>query len=133
MRFSDGALRLSPSDLSAHLACAHLTTLELQAAEGGLVKPSLDSPHRDLIFRKGNEHEAAYLARLLTEGRPLQRIPTSDDEGFDPVEARRLTEEAVRAGAADVIYQPYLVSEDGRWRGFADFLERVDGGRYEPG
>src|SRR3954469_3953539 len=117
MRFSDGALRLSPSDLSAHLACPHLTPLERQAAEGGLVKPSLESPHRDLIFRKGNEHEAAYLARLVDEGHSIVRIPTYDDDGFDAVDARRLTEEAVRAGVADVIYQPYLVSEDGRWRG----------------
>ena len=32
--------------------------------------------------------------------------------------------------AADVIYQPYLA--DGRWRGFADFLEKQPGGGYEP-
>ena len=68
MRLSDGSLRLSPSDLSAHLACPHLTTLELRAAEGEIVKPKLESPHRDLIFRKGNEHEAAYLARLVAGG-----------------------------------------------------------------
>jgi hypothetical protein len=30
----DGTLRLSPSDLSNHLACAHLTTLSLAAARG---------------------------------------------------------------------------------------------------
>ena len=54
---------------------------------------------------------------------------TYDDEGFDAEEARRATEDAIRAGEADVIYQAYLT--DGTWRGFADFLERVDGG--EPG
>ena len=89
-----------------------------------------DSPHRDLIFRKGEEHEAAYLARLEAEGRSVVRIPTYDDEGFDQDEARRLTEEAIRVGFADVIYQPYL--ENGRWRGFADFLERQPDGPYEP-
>ncbi len=31
-----------------------------------------------------------------------------------------------------MIYQPYLVSEDGTWRGFADFLERLPQGGYEP-
>ena len=36
---------------------------------------------------------------------------------------------AERAGAADVIYQPYL--SDGTWRGFADFLERLPDGTYE--
>ena len=129
---SDGTLRLSPSDLSAHLACPHLTTLSLRVARGELVQPRLDSPHRDLIFRKGNEHEQAYLARLVADGRSIVRIPTYDDEAFDAGEARRATEEAIRAGAADVVYQPYLVDEQGRWRGFADFLERLPDGTYEP-
>ena len=31
-------------------------------------------------------------------GRTIVRIPTYDDDGFDPAEARRLTEEAIRAG-----------------------------------
>ena len=126
----DGSLGLSPSDLSAHLACPHLTTLSLAVVRGELERPHLDSPHRDLIFRKGNEHEAAYLARLVAEGRSIVWIPTYDDEGFDPGEAQRLTEDAIRAAEADVIYQPYLT--DGRWRGFADFLERGADGRYEP-
>ena len=127
---SDGTLSLSPSDLSSHLACPHLTTLSLAAARGEIVKPKLDSPHRDLIFSKGNEHEAAYLARLEAEGRSIVRIPTYDDEGFDAGEAQRLTEEAIRAGVAEVIYQPYLT--DGTWRGFADFLELQPDGGYEP-
>ena len=130
MRLVDDTLSLSPSDLSAHLACPHLTTLSLAVARGDLEQPHLDSPHRDLIFRKGNEHERAYLARLEAAGRTIVRIPTYDDDGFDPSEAARLTEAAIQDGAAEVIYQPYL--RDGRWRGFADFLERQDDGRYEP-
>ena len=129
-RTDDGTITLSPSDLSAHLACPHLTNLSLRVARGELEQPHLDSPHRDLIFRKGDEHEAAYLARLEAEGRSIVRIPTYDDEDFDPGVARRLTEEAFRAAEADVIYQPYLT--DGRWRGFADFLERLPDGTYEP-
>jgi len=120
---ADGTMRLSPSDLSAHLACPHLTNLELQVQRGELERPHVDDTHGDLIRRKGDEHEAAYLARLVAEGRTIVRIPTYDDEGFDADEARRLTEEAIRAGEADVIYQPYLT--DGTWRGFADFLEKV--------
>jgi uncharacterized protein len=126
----DDTLSLSPSDLSAHLACPHLTTLSLAAERGEIVKPKLDSPHRELIFRKGNEHEAAYLARLQAEGRSIVCIPTYDGEGFDAADAQRLTEEAIRAGVADVIYQPYLT--DGEWRGFADFLERQPDGGYQP-
>ena len=62
----------------------------------------------------------------------MVRIQTYDDETFDAGEARRATESAIRIAAADVIYQPYLVDEQGRWRGFADFLERLPGGTYEP-
>src|SRR6478736_2333102 len=117
----DVTLRLSPSDLSNHLACAHLTTLSVAATRGEIVKPKLESPHRDLIFSKGNLHEATYLARLEAEGRSVVRIPTYDDEAFDADEAHRLTETAIRTQTADVIYQPYLT--DGTWRGFGDFLE----------
>ncbi|MCZ7588231.1 MAG: TM0106 family RecB-like putative nuclease [Gaiella sp.] len=129
---SDGRIQLSPSDLSAHLACPHLTTLELAVVRGELERPHVDDTHVELIFRKGREHEAAYLARLEADGRSVVRIPTYDDEGFDAEEARRLTEEAIGERAADVIYQPYLVSLDARWRGFADFLERTAEGTYEP-
>ena len=130
VRLQNDKLGLSPSDLSNHLACPHLTTLSLAATRGEIVKPKLDSPHRDLIFSKGNEHEAAYLARLEGEGRSFVCIPTYDDEGFDAGKAQRLTEDAIRAATADVIYQPYLT--DGRWRGFADFLEKQPDGSYEP-
>ena len=129
---SDGTLRLSPSDLSAHLACPHLTTLSLEVTRGRRERPHVDDTHLDLILRKGREHEAAYLARLEREERSIVRIPTYDDEGFDADVARRLTEEAVRERAADVVYQPYLESEDGRWHGFADFLEKTPAGAYEP-
>ncbi len=126
---ADGTLLLSPSDLSGHLACPHLTNLNLKVQRGELERPRVDDTHGDLIRRKGDEHEAAYLARLVAEGRSIVRIPTYDDEGFDADEARRLTEEAIRAGEAEVIYQPYL--SDGTWRGFADFLERQPDGTYE--
>ena len=129
---SDGTLRLSPSDLSAHLACPHLTTLSLEVTRGRRERPHVDDTHLDLILRKGREHEAAYLSRLEREERSIVRIPTYDDEGFDADVARRLTGEAVRERAADVVYQPYLESEDGRWHGFADFLEKTSAGTYEP-
>jgi uncharacterized protein len=129
---SDGTLRLSPSDLSAHLACPHLTTLSLEVLREKREQPHVDDTHRDLIFRKGREHETAYLERLESEGRSIARIPTYDDEDFDADVAQRLTEEAVRDRAADVVYQPYLESEDGRWHGFADFLEKTTEGNYEP-
>src|SRR4051794_29167375 len=102
MRLHSDTLSLSPSDLTNHLACPHLTTLSLAAARGEIVKPKLESPHRDLIFSKGSQHEATYLGGLEAMGRSVIRIPPYDDEGFDADEAQRLTEDAIRAGAADV-------------------------------
>src|SRR5262245_29470277 len=125
----DGTLLLSPSDLSGHLACPHLTNLNLRVQRGQLERPHVDDTHGDLIRRKGHGDEVAYLEALLDEGRAVVRLPTYADEGFDADEARRLTEEAVQAGDAEVIYQPYL--SDGTWRGFADFLERQPDGTYE--
>jgi predicted RecB family nuclease len=49
-----------------------------------------------------------------------------EDEGFDSETARQATEDAIRVGEDDVIYQAYL--SDGTWRGFADFLEKVEEG-----
>ena len=126
----DGTLLLSPSDLAGHLACAHLTQLELRVARRELARPRLDDPYGQVLFAKGNAHEAAYLAALEARGNRVARMLTYDDEGFDPEQARRATEDAIRAGEADVIYQAYLT--DGTWRGFADFLERLPDGTYEP-
>ncbi len=102
MRVSDdGTLRLSPSDLANHLACAHLTQLELRVQRGELARPHVDDPYGQIIMRKGNEHEAAYLARLDAEGlrvaahpdlrrRGLRRGRGSPrDRGGDPERARR--------------------------------------------
>src|SRR5919108_1438665 len=127
---SDGTLRLSPTDLANHLACPHLTQLELRVLRGELEKPHLQDPYGQILLKKGNEHEAAYLARIEGNGHTVVRMLTFDDEGFDEEEARRATEDAIRAGEADVIYQAFLT--DGTWRGFADFLERQPDGTYEP-
>ncbi len=112
---------LSPSDVTAYLACEHLTALSLQVASGRLKVPPSEDEQRDLIFRKGLEHEAAYLQRLRDEGNHV--IAVSLDEDLDWERAARETVEAMRAGA-DVVYQGVFV--DGNWRGIADFLLRVE-------
>lgn len=127
---SDGTLKLSPSDLGNHLACEHLTQLELRVLRGELERPHLPDPYGDVIRAKGIEHERAHLERLEAAGLRVARMPTYEDADIGSEERRRLTEEAIRAGEADVIYQAYL--SDGTWRGFADFLLRQPDGTYEP-
>src|SRR5262245_4918477 len=96
----DGTLLLSPSDLTGHLACPHLTAMNLKVQRDELMRPHVDDTHADLIRRKGDEHEAKYLDRLVGDSRSIVHIPTYDDEGFDADEARRLTEEAIRTAEA---------------------------------
>src|SRR5256885_12441398 len=124
MQEYNGQMIFSPSDLNAFLECEHLTQLELAVARHELERPTDENPQADLVKRKGDEHEAAYFARLIADGRDVTTIPND----WDLDAAARATEEAMRAGA-DVIYQACFV--DGEWRGFADFVERQPDGSYE--
>jgi predicted RecB family nuclease len=120
MRQTNGRLMYSPSDLSAFLACPHLTSLQVAVARGELAKPYRHNPHAELIRRKGDEHEHAVLAAL--EG----VVEIGLDGGWEA--AVRATEEAIRGGAS-VVYQATF--EHDRWRGRADFLQRRADGSYE--
>src|SRR3712207_4164065 len=98
MHRSDGSLVLSPSDLTRHQACPHVTTLELAVADGRL-RPLAGGPddHAALIADLGTAHELAYLDALEAEGRSVVRIPPRlDVEGRREAEA--MTLRAMRAG-----------------------------------
>jgi predicted RecB family nuclease len=123
MRVTDRQLRFSPSDLNAFLACPHLTSLELAVARGQVERPFRPNPYADLIRRKGDEHEAAYLASL---GDDVTAIGDPREIGWDA--AATATEQAIR-DQVPFIYQAGLV-EDG-WHGLADFLELQPDGSYE--
>jgi predicted RecB family nuclease len=125
MHARSGRLGFSPSALNDFVECEHLSALEWAAARGELVRPERDDPQAELVRRKGEEHEAAHLARLEAEGRGVVRIPSAG--AWE--ERARVTEEAMRAGA-DVVYQAVLVDPSG-WRGVADFVERTADGSYE--
>src|SRR5687768_7396815 len=119
-------LLLSPSDVTAFLACEHLTTLSLAHAHGEIEPPEVENEQAELIFRKGLEHEAAYLESLRAQGLSVLEIPEARD---DYEGAARVTADAIRAGEADVIYQGVLASDG--WRGVADFLMKQPDGSYE--
>ena len=119
MRVLDGRVWLSPSDVTAYLACEHLTALSLQVARGELPEPPPAGDQAELVFRKGLEHEHAYLAKLRRDGLTVVEIELEDDWA----QARQATLDAMRAGV-DVVYQAPLVGDG--WRGVADFLVRVE-------
>ena len=87
MHLDADRLHLSPSDVTAFLACEHLTTLSLAHARGEVERPEVENEQAELIFRKGLEHEHAYLESLRAEGLTVLEIP--DPEGDFDGAARR--------------------------------------------
>ncbi|MBI1963424.1 MAG: TM0106 family RecB-like putative nuclease, partial [Candidatus Rokubacteria bacterium] len=114
-------LLLSPSDLNDYVECPHLTTLALEVARGERARPHVPDEEADLLRRKGEMHERAHLERLRAEGRTVVEIGLGEPWDFEAAAHR--TAEAMRAGA-EVISQATFV--DGRWRGRADFLLRIE-------
>ncbi|HMB32815.1 MAG TPA: TM0106 family RecB-like putative nuclease, partial [Methylomirabilota bacterium] len=116
-----GELLFSPSDLSGFLACEHLTQLELAVALQEGRRPRDENAYAELLRRKGEEHEQAFLAAIRDAG---HRVVVVQRDGLrDFAGGARRTLEAVRQGV-DYVYQ--AVFSSGGWRGVADFLERVD-------
>ena len=116
MQQRGGRLLLSPSDLNNFLACEHRTALDLARAQGEIELVKRPRPEAELIAERGRQHEAAYLARLVDEGRDVALMGMEED----PAAA---TEAAMRAGR-DVVHQAAFRA--GNWRGTADFLLRVE-------
>ena len=124
-RFPDGSIVVSATDLVGFLACDHLSTLELGRMEG-----LWERPHRredltvQLMQDRGDAHELAHLDRLRASGK---RIVVIEKEGLTTSDRLRAAEaatlNAMRDGA-DVVFQATFF--DGRWRGHADFLYRVE-------
>lgn len=79
-------------DLTKHLACAHLTTLDLLASRGETAPPQRQLDEAlELIFRLGLEHERAYLERLKLGGCRVVEMREGGDLGLRV----RLTDEAL--------------------------------------
>lgn len=121
MQSAAGHILLSPSDLNDYVECPHLTTLALEVARGERARPHVPDEEADLLRRKGEMHERAHLERLRAEGRTVVEIGLGEPWDFNAAAHR--TAEAMRAGA-EVISQATFV--DGRWRGRADFLLRIE-------
>jgi hypothetical protein len=68
MKASAASIRLSATDLSNHLACRHLTRLDLDVAEGNKSAPTWHSPDLWVLQERGFEHETVYIAHLTALG-----------------------------------------------------------------
>jgi predicted RecB family nuclease len=121
MRIVNGEIRLAATDVSNHLACRHLTELELSAARGEREVPKWAAPDIEVIRQLGERHEAKYLKLLEKEVGPGQLINLSGmDEGRILDETRRAMEAGVKA-----IAQGALLHD--RFFGRPDVLRKVPG------
>src|SRR5438445_10247514 len=84
----------SPSLLNSYLECEHLLSLELRVTRGELERPQRDNAQAELIRRKGEEHESAYLRELEAQGKQVVEARDTAD-----------TERLIRKGSAEVIFQ----------------------------
>src|SRR5260370_21350172 len=121
MQTVDGCLILSPSDLNDYVECQHLTTLALEVARGERKRPFLADDHAELLRRKGEAHERAYLERLRAEGREIAHIALGEAWDFDA--AARQTARAIPAGAGVISQATFVL---GQWRGRAPFPPRLE-------
>lgn len=124
MRLVGQTLSLAATDLANFLGCRHRSALD-KAATLGLrpYPPRRDDPLLKVLAQRGEEHEAAYVALLESQGRRIVNLRHPDDRTTDRDELVARTRDAMASGA-DVIVQGALT--DGRWFGYADVLELVN-------
>src|SRR5580692_6069184 len=121
MRLLNGDIRLAATDVSNHLACRHLTELELSAARGERDVPNWESPDMRVIQELGLRHETKYLNLLEKEVGESNLINLSGmDEGRILDETRRAMEAGVEAIAQGALLH-------GRFFGRPDVLRKVHG------
>jgi predicted RecB family nuclease len=119
MKANAKTIRLSASDLSNHLACRHLTALDLAVATGQRPAPKWHSPDAWVLQQRGMEHEKAYLNHLEAEGIPITDLREIDNDENALAETLAAMQQGVPA-----IAQATLTN--GRWFGRADVLRRVE-------
>ena len=126
MHLIDGQPVYAATDLVGFLACAHLLELERAALAGLVKRPVRRDPAIDLIAKRGLDHERRYLDELVASGRTVVTIEKNGSSASAAEELRAAAGATVAAmhSGANVIYQATFF--DGRWRGHADFLLRVE-------
>lgn len=110
---------LSPSTLTGFLGCEYQTYLNMPTRREKL-KAHKRPPRLKLLQERGERHEEGVLARIE---RDVSDVVTIEDAGFSVDQRALKTIAAMRAGHK-VIYQGCLASDG--WRGYPDFLIRVD-------
>lgn len=118
MKFVSQQVRLSATDLSNHLACHHLSVLDLSVAKGTQKAPDWRSPDLEVVRQLGLEHERAYLRYVGSLGFAVSDLR----EIMSETQAVAETVALMRQGV-DLISQGALAK--GRWFGRPDVLRKT--------
>jgi len=118
VKLGSHGLRLAATDLSNHLACGHLTTLDLRVARGEASAPEFRSPDLQVLRELGLRHEAEYLDSLRKQGLKVVDLRDLRDDEQAIAETVAYLKQGV-----DVIAQAPLGS--GLWFGRPDVLRKV--------
>jgi predicted RecB family nuclease len=115
MKRINDRITLSPTDLSNHLGCKHLTELSREVALEIRDKPSFQNASLKALAERGLIHEQDYVKHLQQDGKEVTILPENSP-----------TQEAIALmlQGAEVIVQASL--SDDSWNGRADLLFRVD-------
>src|SRR5260221_9321312 len=115
MKLGAKGIQLAATDLSNHVACAHITQLNKKVARGELDKLCRNDSALEVVEIRGREHEVAYVRFLESNG-----LSVVDLRG------KGLNETvAAMAKGVGVVVQATL--EDAKWSGTADILLKVPG------
>src|SRR5437660_5726422 len=119
MRILDGKIRLAATDVSNHLACHHLTMLDLDVVRGKRTAPQWAAPDLVVLQQLGLRHEQAYL-KFLEQEKKLSVVNLGEIK-----DEKELLEQTYRlmAQGADAIAQGAL--GDAEWFGRPDVLLRI--------
>ncbi|HTE29953.1 MAG TPA: TM0106 family RecB-like putative nuclease [Chryseolinea sp.] len=115
MRYSSEIFELAATDLSNHLSCAHLTELHRKVALREIKEPNYRDPSLDVLIKRGQQHEAAYVEFLAKKGLTVANL---NGQSIESVVG------AMKQGV-DVLVQAGL--QGGQWMGYADILLKVPG------
>lgn len=117
-KIGDGLL-LSASDLVGYLNCGHLTSLDLQVADGQLPRPEVWDPMLEILRERGSKHEQRYVDHLRAQGLLITVI---EGPGVDDATVAA-TEAAMREGAPVIVQGAF---RSNGWVGRTDILRRVE-------
>src|SRR5579863_4846434 len=94
MKIFSGQIRLAATDLSNHLACRHVTTMDLKVVRGEKQAPDWAAPDLVVMQQRGERHEAAYLSYLTQQkNHSVVNLAQIKDERKLLEETRRLMEQ----------------------------------------